>query len=534
VPEMQNNLTRPPKLVAALHRRSALVRRLVGAQHREIGAVEELFTSPDAPKVRRAYELMFADLRELRDEVRADGARFAILVFPFRFQVLPGAPPPTAQNTIAAFCQREGIPLLDPFPAVAGLGLAAFNDYDHFSPEGSRLVAEQVLESGLFAGAGGSGAGAESAAVPPPRGAAPGAPPSAGDWRVLAAALADPREPRRVAAARGLATLGEAAAPAVPALVVALGDPERSVRAAAAWALGNVGPAAAAGVPALRRLLGDEDPFLRAGAAFALGGMGAEAHAAVPALVARLDDPDERVRFRASDALASIGPSIDSVEALVQIVERVQSPGRGMAAEVLGRLGHEAASAVPQLIAATSDRRPDVRWRAVWALGQIGPAAKPAALALRIALADPDVRWRAAEALGGIGPGAVEAVPELVALLRDPSSNVRWRAAAALGAIASAEAGPALARAVKDPAENVRLAAVNALGSVGAEPSLAEPAYVTALRDTDMRVRLQAVRGLGRLPALSSSTRRALAAAGHDPDDHVRSQATSVLRKNGG
>src|SRR5512137_1344400 len=35
VPEMQNNLSRPPKLVAELHRRSALVRRLVGARQRE-------------------------------------------------------------------------------------------------------------------------------------------------------------------------------------------------------------------------------------------------------------------------------------------------------------------------------------------------------------------------------------------------------------------------------------------------------------------------------------------------------------------
>ena len=249
VPEMQNNLSRPPRLVAELYRRSALVRGLVGAQRPEIGDVEELFTSPDAPKVRRAYELMFADLRSLRDEVRADGSRLAILVFPFRFQVAPGAPAATAQHMIADFCQREGIPLLDLLPAVAALGPAAFHDYDHFSAEGARLVAEQVLASRLLAEAAGPGAGAESATVPPPPGAAPGAP---GRQRRLADPCRGARGPSRaagVAAARGLATLGEAAAPAVPALAAALDDPERSVRAAAAWALGDVGPAAVPAVP---------------------------------------------------------------------------------------------------------------------------------------------------------------------------------------------------------------------------------------------------------------------------------------------
>ena len=151
---MQNNLSRPPKLIAALYRRSALVRRLVGAREREIGAVEELFRSPDSPNVRRGYERMFADLRALRDEVHADGARLGILVFPFRFQVAKGAPPPLAQATIAEFCTREGIPLLDLLPALATAGEDAFHDYDHFSEAGARLVAEQALRSALIPGGG--------------------------------------------------------------------------------------------------------------------------------------------------------------------------------------------------------------------------------------------------------------------------------------------------------------------------------------------------------------------------------------------
>ncbi len=529
VAEMQNNLSRPPKLLADLHRRSALVRRIVGARQREIGAVDELFTSPNAPNVRQGYERMFADLRTLRDEVRAGEARFGILVFPFRFQVTPGAPPPHAQRTIAEFCRREGIPFLDLLPAVASVGESAFHDYDHFSPAGARLVAEQVLDSGLIAETSAAGPGATST---PPLAVAPRGGPGGGhDPGPLVEALKDPAEARRAAAAHGLATLGEAAAPAVPALVAALGDPSHAVRAAAAWAVGDIGPAAAPAKPALIRLLHDDDPFVRAGAAFGLGGIGGAARDAVPALVERLDDADERVRWCSGNALGKIGLDGDSVEPLARLVRETNGRGRGLAAEALGRVGTGAHAAVPELIAAAADPRPDVRWRAVWALGRIGPAATPAVPVLREALADTDVRWRAAEALGGIGPGAVEAVPDLVTLLADPSSNVRWRAAQALGAIGAREAAPALAMAVRDPAENVRLAAVEGLVAIAAPSAVAEAAFVRALGDTDSRVRLHAVRGLGRRLALSAPARRALEAARHDPDEPVRAQADKVLRK---
>jgi HEAT repeat protein/lysophospholipase L1-like esterase len=532
VAEMQNNLSRPPRLLAELHRRSALVRRIVRAREREIGVVEELFTSPEAPKVREGYERMFADLRTLRDEVRADGAHFGSLVFPFRFQVAPGAPPPLAQRTIGEFCRREGIPLLDLLPAIAGVGESAFHDYDHFSPEGARLVAEHVLDSGLIAET--STTSLERAWVAPSLVLAPSRERGGGhDPGPLLEALKDPSEERRAAAARGLATLGEAAAPAVSALATALEDSSHLVRAAAAWALGDVGPAAASAVPALVPLLRDRDPFVRAGAAFGLGGIGAAAKPSIPGLIAGLSDLDERVRWRAADALAKIGLEPDSTDLLVPLVRDAAGPGRGLAAEALGRLGPEARVAVPELIAATSDPRPDVRWRAIWALGQIGPTAVAAVPTLRADLTDPEVRWRAAEALRGIGLTAVAAVPDLLALLEDPSSNVRWRVVTALGAIQARQAAPGVATMIHDPAENVRLAAVRALVQMAAEPSLAEPAFLAALRDPDSRVRLHAVRGLGHLGLASPAARRGVEAAAGDPDEMVRAEAARVLRKSG-
>ena len=533
VAEMQNNLSRPSRLLAELHRRSALVRRVVRAREREIGAVEELFSSADAPKVRSGYERMFADLRTLRDEVRADGARFGVLVFPFRFQVASGAPPPLAQRVIGDFCRREGIAFLDLLPAIAPLGEQAFHDYDHFNPAGARVVAQQVLDSGLLADRGREDSGPAPAASS--QLAAAGRPGVGDDPKPLMAALAAPAAERRAEAARSLATLGESAAPAVPVLAAALGDPSHVVRAAAAWALGNVGPAAAPAVPALIRLLRDGDPFVRAGAAFGLGGVGEAATAAAAPLVERLNDPDERVRWRAADALAKIGRDGASVGQLASLVQDAKGVGRGLAAEALGRVGPAARSAVPVLVAAASDARPDVRWRAIWALGRIGPAAAPAVPLLRAALADPDVRWRAADALGAIGPRAVEARPDLEALLADPSSNVRWRAASALGAIGAGQSALPLARAVRDEAENVRLAAVVGLAQLGpaADGAIAEAAFVAALGDTDSRVRLHAVRGLGHLQKPSASVQRALETARSDEDESVRAQATRVLKRSG-
>jgi hypothetical protein len=113
---------------------------------------------------------------------------------------------------------------------------------------------------------------------------------------------------------------------------------------------------------------------------------------------------------------------------LVRLVDEPGGPGRGLAAEALGRLGPEARAAVPALAAAASDPLPEVRWRAIWALGRIGPAAGAAVPVLRAALSDPEVCWRAAEALGGIGPGAVAAVPDLVGCAcRRCEASDTWR-----------------------------------------------------------------------------------------------------------
>ena len=526
IPEIHNNLTRPPAWVRALYARSALARTLVGARRHEIHDVEELFAQPESPTVRDAFARFAAELRALRAEVTGDGARFGVVVFPFRLQVAPGARAPVVQARIAALCAAEHIPVLDLLSSLRALGDDGFLDYDHLSAAGARLVAEVLAESPLL-----DAAGRETVAVAPAAGGAAGGVPAA-QWiaRLRAADAAT-----RIAAARALGTTSAEAATAVPALTRALGDADPSVRAAVAWALGGYGPAAAPAIPALTDALRDMQPSLRAGAAHTLGATGAAARNAAPALVPLLADPAEEVRWRAEDALVSIGPDPRTcLPLLIPLVAERSGPGRGPAAAVIGRMGPSAAAAVPVLTAALEDARADVRWKAAWALGQIGAEARGAVPALIAMARDPEVGWHALDALGAIGPEARAAVPMLIASLGDASSNVRWRATLALGHIGpdGREAAALLARLLRDPADNVRLAAAHALGRVDPPLEAAARALAQALRgDADSRVRAAAAVSLARLPGGVERTLDALLAAARDPDPLVRADAVRALAR---
>jgi len=527
VPEMENNLTRPPRFVRALYRSSALVRTVVGARRREIASVEELFRDPTSAKVKDAFRLLFDDIHALKRDVRTDGGRLAVIVFPFRFQVLPGAPAPSAQRTIGEFCASEGLPFLDVLPALRELGEAAFIDYDHFSPAGARRVAEAIADSGLLDLD--EGAAPERASSPPRT----IAPPAGKPVPALLASLraADPRE--RAAAARALGNRAAEPVSTIPALVAALGDSSPEVRASAAWGLGGFGPAAPAALPALAARLRDDDAAVRAGSARALGQIGPAARSAAAALVTLLDDEDESVRWRAGEALAAVGPEpATCLEALRRMAEDPGRRGRAEAAGALGQLGPAAAPAVPALVSALADARNDVRARAAWALGRIGPAAAPAVPVLMRMIGDPDNGWRAVDALGGIGPAAGAAVGALTGALTQASGSIRWRAAQALGRIgeSASPAAPALVRALDDGEDNVRLASVRALARVNADSALVRAPLLRTLADPDSRVRAAAARALSRLGPDAATERALDERARSDPDETVRAEARHALK----
>lgn len=167
LPALQKAAAPPPAWLARWHRRSALVRRLVDAPQREIRSVRQLFLEPDAPATRTAFERFATELSALRDSVRADGASLGVLVFPYRFQVLPHAPAPSVQQRLADVAREAGVPLLDLLPALRELGAGGFVDVCHLTQAGTRRVAEVLLTSTLLELPGAEAARAGGALTPP-------------------------------------------------------------------------------------------------------------------------------------------------------------------------------------------------------------------------------------------------------------------------------------------------------------------------------------------------------------------------------
>ena len=421
LPELQNNLTQPPRWLQALHLRSALVRRAVNAQGREIQSVEQLFSDPTAPRVHEAFQRFFAEVRALRAEVQETGAGFGMMVFPFRFQVAPRAPAPVVQSRIAEFCGREGIPCLDLLPAMRRLGEAAYVDYDHLTPAGMSLVTGEVAVSRLL----------------------PDVPAAAS--RLGGRASVENARPR-------------------------LGDPSPEVRAAAAWALGKArrteAPSDDLEAP-LVALLDDGHDGVRHAAARALDGRPPLSPRARERLFQSIEDTSEPVRWAAARALATSGVTEADVPRLAAALRSGDSYIRGFGAFSLGEIGAPAAPAVPALIAALEAEDGYDRGGAASALARIGPAASAAVPALLEGLKSPDGdrRWKSARILGRIGAPASQAVPELVRALRDPNEYVRTHAARALGRIGHGGAAveTALTEATGDGDETVRREAEAAL-----------------------------------------------------------------------
>ncbi len=170
----------------------------------------------------------------------------------------------------------------------------------------------------------------------------------------------------------------------------------------------------------------------------------------VPILIAALDergvDNDEEGEARAALArtLAVIGgPNPEVMASIARLLKDPNRLVRPTAAELLGSFGLKAGKYVPMLVIAARDSDNYVQCGAVTALGQIGPAAKDAAVPLlHELLTDPDDRLvrRAAEALAHIdaaeGEEAVPILMEGFTLLPDAEIRTTAEALGRLGAAA--------------------------------------------------------------------------------------------------
>jgi len=142
-------------------------------------------------------------------------------------------------------------------------------------------------------------------------------------------------------------------------------------------------------------------------AATALSTLGHAAQGAAVALVRTIGIPDEEVLEACTAALEDLGPpAADQIEPLAQLAGDCSSDVAYWSVTLLGRAGNAAAAAVSDLIhVLESDADLPVRERAAWALGEIGPAAKGATAALRVAADGGDARLArlAKKALESIG-----------------------------------------------------------------------------------------------------------------------------------
>lgn len=132
--------------------------------------------------------------------------------------------------------------------------------------------------------------------------------------------------------------------------------------------------------------------------ALGLGMLGAEAVPLVPDIIARLGDDVPEVATTARQALLAIGePALeDMLEALASSEDRVV---RAAVARTLAEYRPVTPAIVAALgEAAVSDEAWQVRFRAVEALGQIGPEARAAEAQVSAALQDEDANVQAAAA----------------------------------------------------------------------------------------------------------------------------------------
>ena len=501
ITELALQLRPPPPLLQALHRRSALVRRVVDAAHREQAQVEELFSGrPDLA----AY---YAELRGLRHEVEQDGAAFTVAVLPYRFQFEPGAPAPSVQTEITAWCAAESLRCLDLRPALAPLGPAAFVDENHLSREGSAAVAAALR--GLL--------------------------PRRSMVEPLDDALAAARTPGGEAARHWLAASRPGLAAAdrrtvQHALVAALGAPFPRARAGAAWALGSLLPEAGAEA-ALRTALADRSDAVAATAARALRARG-DSSTTTDALLRALAHPAPAVRWAAADALATRAVRLEWLPTLRGALAMPDGYVRNFAAFAVGRLGAADEGVARELVRLVAETSDDDAPGFADALAHLRPARDAVLPGLVRALSggEPAERAAAARTLGFLQ--AHEAVHALAGALLDDEAAVRGQAALALARVGEAgDALPALRGALRDSDPWVREEAARALGLLaGPDPALTD-GLLAALSDAAAGVRRHAARALARVGPEEPQVRAALVRATADADERVRAEAWQSLAR---
>jgi HEAT repeat protein len=196
--------------------------------------------------------------------------------------------------------------------------------------------------------------------------------------------VSDPHGQVRRFALVAIEELGALARPALPKVTAALQDPEQDVREAAARAMKAIGEVSVTGAgsgsaSALATALKDPQWSVRQNAAETLGSLGVAAKDQRPALLAALKDPEVYVRQAVLAALPLVDPEHpDLVKDLASALSAPEHDVRKIAVVELEKLGPRAAPAVPALIPLLSGEEIYLRVFTADTLAAIGPGAKAA------------------------------------------------------------------------------------------------------------------------------------------------------------
>jgi HEAT repeat protein len=265
----------------------------------------------------------------------------------------------------------------------------------------------------------------------------------------------------RVAALRALAVL--AAEGAIPAMLRGLADPSESVRLAAVRSLGTMDAKLVTAA-----LLADREVAV-ARAALVLEVMRISPCAAqIEFVLGALEDEREEVRRAAVSVLAAN----DHAETIELLKPLLVDPSIAVRAEVVQTLGRRRSRRALRLLLDQFERDVETREHSLRALGCIGDGWSAGCLMALFPEQEHTIRLAIIDALGAISAPA--AGPFLAQLLTDPQPEVRSRAVVAIGQYASDGAVTRLVHATRDTDARVRLAALESLSAFAGRPVAVE------------------------------------------------------------
>jgi HEAT repeat protein len=276
-----------------------------------------------------------------------------------------------------------------------------------------------------------------------------------------AALLASSEARVRVAALRALAELG--AEQALPSMIRCLADPSEPVAGAAVRALGAMDANLVT-----EALLGEQELAV-AQAALVLEVMRIAPCSAQRAFVLEsLADGRAQVR-RAAIGVLSANESAEVTDMLEPLLYDSSVEVRG---EAIQALGHRRSRKAVVLLLDTYERDAETREPALRAIGRIGDGQAARRLIATYPEQDHGTRLGIIDALGAIAAPSAE--PFLAELLAASQPDVRSRAVVAIGQYATDGAVARLVHATRDTDPRVRLAALESLSAFAGRPSAGE------------------------------------------------------------